>query len=147
MSPPKFSLASTLASPSSDVPLTPVEQLLIGLNHILEEASDLLPHLYAQLQSLEPPQSPQGATELVLGELESGVGPLEYAVIKNRYEEVETDWKEVVAEVEGAKQELKEDRWIDVFRASATQAEEMMLSLEKACAQCLVSPRRLCLSC
>lgn len=37
------------------------------------------------------------------------------------------------------REELKEDRWVVVFRTAADQAEGMMDSLQKAVTQCTVS--------
>jgi hypothetical protein len=127
-----------LSSSTSEPFLPPSEILLISLNSLLETTSDLLPPLRTQLESLRPQQPSKeldNGRTLSLGDLGSGVGELEYEVVRKRYEDVEDDWNQVVAEVEGAKRELREDRWLDVFRTSAAQAEEMMLSLEKAVAQ------------
>jgi hypothetical protein len=130
-----------LSSSTSEPFLPPSEILLISLNSLLETTSDLLPPLRTQLESLRPQQPSKeldNGRTLSLGDLGSGVGELEYEVVRKRYEDVEDDWNQVVAEVEGAKRELREDRWLDVFRTSAAQAEEMMLSLEKAVAQSTV---------
>lgn len=46
------------------------------------------------------------------------------------------EWDTVQEEAETLKGELREDKWLAVFRTVGEQAEAMMVSLEKAVAHC-----------
>ncbi|KAF8515068.1 hypothetical protein JB92DRAFT_2916096 [Gautieria morchelliformis] len=46
------------------------------------------------------------------------------------------DWEAVQTEAEVLREELKEDKWLTVFRSVSEQADGMMKSLEKAVTQC-----------
>ena len=48
------------------------------------------------------------------------------------------DWDAVQTEAEVLREELKEDKWLTVFRSVSEQADGMMKSLEKAVTQCQV---------
>jgi Yeast cortical protein KAR9 len=48
------------------------------------------------------------------------------------------DWETVQTEAEVLREELKEDKWLTVFRSVSEQADGMMKSLEKAVTQCQV---------
>lgn len=48
------------------------------------------------------------------------------------------DWESVQTEAEVLREELKEDKWLTVFRSVSEQADGMMKSLEKAVTQCQV---------
>jgi Yeast cortical protein KAR9 len=49
------------------------------------------------------------------------------------------EWESVQEESEVLREELKEDRWLTVFRTVTDQADGMMSSLEKAINRCQVS--------
>jgi hypothetical protein len=51
-----------------------------------------------------------------------------------------SEWETAHAEAETLRDELKEDKWLAVFRNASEQADGMMSSLEKAVTQCHVRP-------
>lgn len=55
------------------------------------------------------------------------------------------EWESIQNEAEVLREELKEDKWLTVFRSVSEQADGMMKSLEKAVSQCqviMLSPSR-----
>ncbi|KAF8141521.1 hypothetical protein EV363DRAFT_1391973 [Boletus edulis] len=67
-------------------------------------------------------------------------GPLgdtsERAVMLRKHATLVAEWDAVQQETEELQQELKEDKWITVFRTVTEQADGMMASLEKAVNRC-----------
>ena len=62
----------------------------------------------------------------------------ERAVMLRKHVALLAEWNAVQQETEELQQELKEDKWITVFRTVTEQADGMMSSLEKAVNRCQV---------
>ncbi|KAG6335841.1 hypothetical protein ID866_3255 [Astraeus odoratus] len=60
----------------------------------------------------------------------------ERAIVLRKHAALLRDWDMVQQETEELQQELKEDKWITVFRTVTEQADGMMASLEKAVNKC-----------
>ncbi|KIJ65563.1 hypothetical protein HYDPIDRAFT_88214 [Hydnomerulius pinastri MD-312] len=60
----------------------------------------------------------------------------ERAVMLRKHAALQADWDAVRQETDELEQELKEDKWITVFRTVTEQADGMMTSLEKAVNRC-----------
>lgn len=113
--PPSAQPLEPSSLPPTSPSLAPVEIVLISLNGLLESTSELLPSLRVQLSALSyPPQSRKG--QGVLDDQDVGIGTMDLELIQVRYEEIYQDFQDAVADVEQAREELKEDRWLSVFR-------------------------------
>ncbi|CEI93199.1 hypothetical protein RMCBS344292_07438 [Rhizopus microsporus] len=86
--------------------------------------------------------------ETLLIEIDNQVGPL-FSQVEQVYHQTYTDenlirknamiqekWENLRLEIDDLKMELKEDRWLAVFKQVADQVEDMMNGLEKTVAQC-----------
>lgn len=62
----------------------------------------------------------------------------ERALMLRKHAALQTEWDTVQQETDELQQELKEDKWITVFRTVTEQADGMMTSLEKAVNRCQV---------
>lgn len=62
----------------------------------------------------------------------------ESAALLQKHTALVQEWQAVQEESEVLKEELKEDKWLTVFRTVATQADGMMTSLEKGVRRCQV---------
>lgn len=67
----------------------------------------------------------------------------ERAIVLRKHSALLQEWDNVQQETEELQQELKEDKWITVFRTVTEQADGMMASLEKAVHKCQASSKRL----
>ena len=67
----------------------------------------------------------------------------ENAGILRKHATLLSEWETVQDESDVLREELKEDKWLTVFRTVTDQADGMMSSLEKAVNRCQVSTRRL----
>ncbi|GAA5991081.1 hypothetical protein JCM10908_006530 [Rhodotorula pacifica] len=56
--------------------------------------------------------------------------------LQQKWADAASDWEGVQADAEQLAEELKEDKWLVVFRTVSQQAEEMQHSLEKALTHC-----------
>jgi hypothetical protein len=63
----------------------------------------------------------------------------EATIILRKHTALIADWEAVREESEVLREELKEDKWLTVFRTVTDQADGMMSSLEKAVNRCQVS--------
>ncbi|KIJ55356.1 hypothetical protein M422DRAFT_23954 [Sphaerobolus stellatus SS14] len=57
-------------------------------------------------------------------------------ILLRKHADLLGDWDAVQTEAEVLREELKEDKWLTVFRSVSEQADGMMKSLEKAVTQC-----------
>ena len=64
----------------------------------------------------------------------------ERALLLRKHVALIADWESVQAESDVLREELKEDKWLTVFRTVSEQADGMMTSLEKAVQRCHVRP-------
>lgn len=68
--------------------------------------------------------------------------PSETVLLLRKYATFTSEWESVQEESEILREELKEDKWLTVFRTVTEQADGMMSSLEKAITRCQVSDAR-----
>lgn len=80
-------------------------------------------------------------TSSEIGHLEELIKPFQGAekaaevdFLNQKYDGLMKDWTKIQKDTELLRDELKEDKWLVVFRTVSAQAEEMMGSLEKALA-------------
>lgn len=64
----------------------------------------------------------------------------ETSALLRKHAALTADWEAVQDESEVLREELKEDKWLTVFRTVTDQADGMMSSLEKAVNRCQVCP-------
>ena len=62
----------------------------------------------------------------------------EHAALLRKHAALVAEWESVQDETDVLKEELKEDKWLTVFRTVSEQADGMMSSLEKAVKRCQV---------
>lgn len=62
----------------------------------------------------------------------------ETAIMLQKHATLVSDWESVQDESDTLREELKEDKWLTVFRTVTDQADGMMSSLEKAVNRCQV---------
>ena len=60
-------------------------------------------------------------------------------VLRHKQTTLNSEWDSVQADVTNLRDELKEDKWLAVFRNASDQADGMMSSLGKVVNQCSVS--------
>lgn len=72
--------------------------------------------------------------------LTSNGGPDENTLLLRKHATLAAEWEAVQNESDVLREELKEDKWLTVFRTVTDQADGMMSSLEKAVNRCQVSP-------
>lgn len=70
----------------------------------------------------------------------SGSGNEADILILRKHAALLAEWENVQNEAENLRDELKEDKWLAVFRNASEQADSMMASLDKAASQCHVRP-------
>ena len=63
----------------------------------------------------------------------------ETAMVLRKHSALMSDWESVQDDSDTLREELKEDKWLTVFRTVTDQADGMMSSLEKALNRCQVS--------
>ena len=66
----------------------------------------------------------------------------ETTIILRKHAALIADWEAVREESDVLREELKEDKWLTVFRTVTDQADGMMSSLEKAVNRCQVGCMR-----
>lgn len=117
---------------SGDAPRTTgiIDQALMSLDERLENVTkgmktvnDLLEPL---LQSVPTP------TPMHNGDSS------EHTLLLRKHATLVSEWESVQDESEVLREELKEDKWLTVFRTVTEQADGMMSSLEKAVNRCQV---------
>lgn len=62
----------------------------------------------------------------------------ERTLLLRKHSALLADWESVQVETDVLREELKEDKWLTVFRTVSEQADGMMTSLEKAIQRCQV---------
>ena len=65
----------------------------------------------------------------------------ETTMVLRKHAALTADWEAVRDESDVLREELKEDKWLTVFRTVTDQADGMMSSLEKAVNRCQVGTR------
>lgn len=106
-----------------DQSLMSLDERLDTVTKGMKAVNDLVEPLY---QTVETPTPMQNA--------ESG----ERALLLRKHATLVAEWESVQDESDVLREELKEDKWLTVFRTVTEQADGMMSSLEKAVNRCQV---------
>jgi len=105
----------------------------MGLEERLEAISGSITSIDETLgPHLKDGETPTQATP----NLSSG-GELLSALLR-KHAELKAEWESVQKEADTLQSELREDKWLAVFRSVGEQSDTMMNSLEKALANCQV---------
>ncbi|KAH8832758.1 hypothetical protein DL96DRAFT_1704811 [Flagelloscypha sp. PMI_526] len=107
-----------------------IDQSLMNLNERIEQVSTGMKTVNA---SLEPFLQTAATPTVSTGSSTHGE---EVAMILRKHATLTSEWTAVQDESEVLKEELKEDKWLTVFRTVTDQADGMMSSLEKAVNRC-----------
>ncbi len=92
---------------------------------------DTLTDMLEPLLRSAPTPTPDTSNEL----------PTESALLLRKHAAFMSEWESVQEESDVLREELKEDKWLTVFRTVTDQADGMMSSLEKAINRCQVGDR------
>ncbi|KAH9066707.1 hypothetical protein EDB87DRAFT_1801329 [Lactarius vividus] len=106
-----------------------IDQALMALDERLESVSHGVKALNDSLQPLS--QSASTPTPDASNE-----EPTEIVLLLRKHATFMSEWESVQEESEVLREELKEDKWLTVFRTVTEQADGMMSSLEKAINRC-----------
>ncbi|TDL23636.1 hypothetical protein BD410DRAFT_768169 [Rickenella mellea] len=117
--------ANDAAGSSSSV----IDQALMNLDEKLEAVGR---GMKAVNEAIEPLTAGADATPKQ-GSMEEAD---EHAALLRKHVALISDWEAVQDETEVLREELKEDKWLTVFRTVSEQADGMMSSLEKAVQRC-----------
>jgi len=98
----------------------------MSMNERLESIEQGMKDIGESITPFQPPEN----------ELLSGSS--EHVVMLRKHATLQAEWDAVQQETDELQQELKEDKWITVFRTVTEQADGMMTSLEKAVNRCQV---------
>lgn len=107
-----------------------IDQALVNLDERLEAVATGMKSVQDALQPLTSGVSKADADE-----------EDERTVLLRKHRALIQDWENVQEEAGVLREELKEDKWLTVFRTVSEQADGMMTSLEKAVKRCQVSTR------
>lgn len=111
-----------------------IDQSLMALDDRLESVSQGVKAVNLSLEPLQ--QSMKTPTQDAdMDELS------ESALLLRKHATFMAEWENVQEESEVLREELKEDKWLTVFRTVTDQADGMMSSLEKAVNRCQVRTR------
>jgi len=102
-----------------------LDERLESVSHGVKAVNDSLQPLSQSARTPTPDVSNEEPTEIVL--------------LLRKHATVMSEWENVQEESEVLREELKEDKWLTVFRTVTEQADGMMSSLEKAINRCQVS--------
>jgi hypothetical protein len=123
----------TVPPRASGTGITTLDQALMGLEERMEAISGSIASIDETLEHhLNDRETPTWATP----NLSSG-GELLTALLR-KHAELKAEWDSVQKEAETLQSELREDKWLAVFRSVGEQSDTMMNSLEKALANCQV---------
>ncbi|KIJ20882.1 hypothetical protein PAXINDRAFT_106684 [Paxillus involutus ATCC 200175] len=101
-----------------------IDNAIMNMNERLEAIEQGMKDINESVTPFQPPENePLDDTS-------------ERAVMLRKHAALQTEWDAVQRETDELQQELKEDKWITVFRTVTEQADGMMTSLEKAVNRC-----------
>jgi hypothetical protein len=121
---------------AADGSTTNIDRALINLDERLEAISLSVNSIDAVLSPLiNAPKTPTTASSQTPTQESSFKNDSASALLR-KHTAMLQDWDSVQEEAETLKGELREDKWLAVFRTVGEQAEAMMVSLEKAVAHC-----------
>ena len=109
-----------------------IDQALMALDERLESVARGVKTVNDMLEPLlqsAPTPTPDASNE----------EPAESVLLLRKHATFMSEWESVQEETEVLREELKEDKWLTVFRTVTEQADGMMSSLEKAITRCQVS--------
>ena len=112
-----------------------IDQALINLDERLEAVSKGMKSVQDALEPLTSRTPRPDADE-----------EDERTLLLRKHRALIQEWENVQDETEVLREELKEDKWLTVFRTVSEQADGMMTSLEKAVKRCQVWFRQIMLS-
>jgi hypothetical protein len=110
-----------------------IDQSLMSLDERLEAAGKGMKTVHDSLKPLLRP-----VTTPTLGTTYEDSN--ENEAILRKHANLAAEWEAVQDESEVLREELKEDKWLTVFRTVTDQADGMMSSLERAVNRCQVYP-------
>lgn len=113
--------------------ITTLDQALMGLEARLEAISGSI----ASIDETLGPHIKDGETPTRATPNLSNGGELLAALLR-KHAELKAEWETVQTEADTLQSELREDKWLAVFRSVGEQSDTMMNSLEKALANCQV---------
>jgi DNA repair exonuclease SbcCD ATPase subunit len=109
-----------------------IDNAIMNMNERLEAIEQGMKDINESVTPFQPPENePLDDTS-------------ERAVMLRKHAALQTEWDAVQRETDELQQELKEDKWITVFRTVTEQADGMMTSLEKAVNRCQVRRQMSC---
>ena len=114
--------------------ITTLDQALMGLEGRLEAISSSI----ASIDETLDPHLKDGETPTQATPNMSSGGELLAALLR-KHTELKAEWETVQKEADTLQSELREDKWLAVFRSVGEQSDTMMNSLEKALVNCQVS--------
>lgn len=91
-----------------------------------------------QLESITESMKKLRETMEAMTATSSDASSSELLSLQRRLQSITMDWESVHDESDILREELKEDKWLTVFRTVTEQADGMMSSLEKAVNRCQV---------
>ncbi|KAG8838480.1 hypothetical protein FRC18_004440 [Serendipita sp. 400] len=131
---PSAAVSSDGHGQPTDSSTTNIDQALINLDERLESIASTIAnieHVLAPvIASAKTPTTSKTLTQVTVF-TEDPTGAL-----LRKHSSMLQDWDAVQEEAETLKGELREDKWLAVFRTVGEQAEAMMVSLEKAVTHC-----------
>ncbi|GAA5920273.1 hypothetical protein JCM1841_003013 [Sporobolomyces salmonicolor] len=120
--------SSSTSAPASNGqgPVSEMDAALMKLEGKLEDVRKEFAEIQSQIRPLlcnaMPPSPDSSATS-------------EPIFLRQKWEETVVEWEETQKDADILGEELKEDKWLVVFKSVSQQAEEMMRSLEKVLTQ------------
>nr|KAI7879725.1 hypothetical protein K492DRAFT_208076 [Lichtheimia hyalospora FSU 10163] len=108
---------TTVDMDAASTATTENDQVLVDIDNRIEPLFDQVQRIYTAMTSNNPPADTSG----VLGRV---------------HHKIQYRWEALRNEVDYLKQELKEERWLNVFRQVADQVDVMIDGLEKTVSQC-----------
>jgi Yeast cortical protein KAR9 len=103
----------------------------------LEERLEAISGSIAPIDETLDPYLKNGETPTQAAPNMSSRGGL-LAALLQKHAELKAEWESVQKEADTLQSELREDKWLAVFRSVGEQSDTMMNSLEKALANCQV---------
>jgi Yeast cortical protein KAR9 len=123
-----------------------IDQSLMSLDEKLESVEKGIKAVTENVESLSPksaavptPTTAKTITAFTTPTVDKSFGHTsEVAAILRKHTTLLADWEAVQEDSDVLREELKEDKWLTVFRTVTDQADGMMSSLEKAVNRCQV---------
>ncbi|EJU03822.1 hypothetical protein DACRYDRAFT_43050, partial [Dacryopinax primogenitus] len=113
-----------------------IDSALMILDEKLESVSAAVHAIDESLETLlSAPDRTPTQVQVFLPPL-PGLGQGEKELVLRKLEDMRAQWEDVSSASEELKEELREDKWLAVFRTVSAQADDMMGSLEKAVSTC-----------